>query len=166
MNKLEKAGKFLYRIYFGIGVFSVAVMALCVIYAVIARYFFGISHTFLEEFITTVFAFSTFWGMGICFIENEHVVIDSFYTMFPPVIRTVVTFFNYAVTFAVLCVMLKYGYLYALKYGAQISMGMRIPMIWMYGIIPAGSLLAAVCVIIKIIQFIVSLTKPAAKKEA
>jgi TRAP-type C4-dicarboxylate transport system permease small subunit len=166
MNKLEKAGKFLYRIYFGIGVFSVAVMAFCVIYAVIARYFFGISHTFLEEFITTVFAFSTFWGMGICFIENEHVVIDSFYNVFPTVIRTAVTFFNYAVTLVVLWIMLKYGYLYAIKYGAQISMGMRIPMIWMYGIIPVGCLLAVICVIIKIIQFILSLIRPAAKKEA
>jgi len=166
MNKLEKAGKFLYRIYFGIGVFSVALMALCVIYAVIARYFFGISHTFLEEFITTVFAFSTFWGMGICFIGNEHVIIDSFFNMFPPVIKTVVTFFNYAVTLAVLWVMLKYGFLYAMKYGSQISMGMRIPMIWMYGIIPVGCFLAIICVIIKLIQFIATLTKPAAKKEA
>jgi TRAP-type C4-dicarboxylate transport system permease small subunit len=165
MDKLKKAGKILYSIYFGITVFSVAVMAACVIYAVIARYFFGISHTFLEEFITTVFAFSTFWGMGICFMRNEHVVIDTFYNMFPPVIRIITTFINYIVVLFVLFVMLKYGYLYAVKYGGQISMGMRVPMIWMYGIIPTGCGIAIICVLVKLVEYCNSLRNPAGKKE-
>jgi TRAP-type C4-dicarboxylate transport system permease small subunit len=157
MDCLTKIGKTLYRIYQGIGIFSMAVVAGCVIYAVIARYFFGISHTFLEEFITTAFAFTTFWGMGICFIQNEHVGIDSICNMFPSLLKKIVMFFNYAVVFTVLGVMLYYGYDYVRRYGHQISFGMRVPMAYMYGIIPLGCLLALFCVLFNFVRFITSL---------
>jgi TRAP-type C4-dicarboxylate transport system permease small subunit len=132
-------------------------LAFCVIYAVIARYFFGISHTFLEEFITAVFAFTTFWGVGICFIENEHVVIDSIIKAFPPPLYKIVIFFDYAVTLLVLGVMTYFGAAYALKYGHQISFGMRIPYVWMYGIIPLGCFIAIICVIIRLRGFVKSM---------
>lgn len=144
----------MYKIYSGIGIFSVGLMAFGVIYAVIMRYIFNISYTFLEEFMTTLFAFTTFWGIGICVIEDEHVIIDSIYDKFPAKIKKVITFINYLIVFVVNGVMLKYGTDYAIKYGDQISMGMRIPMIWMYGIIPLGSAIAAICIIIKLITII------------
>ncbi|MDR1932886.1 MAG: TRAP transporter small permease [Spirochaetales bacterium] len=163
MNSLTKIGKTLYRIYLGIGIFSVAVVAGCVIYAVIARYFFGVSHTFLEEFITTAFAFTTFWGMGICFIQHEHVAIESIFNLFPPVLKKILALFNYAVVFTVLGVMLFYGFDYVRRYGHQISFGMRIPMAYMYGIIPVGCLLALVCVGVNFARFVASLFSGAGK---
>lgn len=152
MKSIQKAGKLIYKVYMGIGVFAVGLMASCIIYAVIARYIFGISHTFLEEFITTVFAFTTFWGMGICVIENEHVIIDSFYSLLPPRIKKILTIFNYCVVLVILGYMVKYGFNYAMKYGKQISMGMRVPMYWMYGIIPLCSAIAVICVLVRLIQ--------------
>ncbi len=146
----------MYKIYLGIGVFAVAVMASCVIYAVIARYFFGISHTFLEEFITTVFAFTTFWGMGICVIENEHVIIDVVHAFLPPLVKKVVTILNYFIVLLLLLIMVKFGGDYAMKYGKQISMGMRVPMIWMYGLIPLSSAIAALCVVYRLVVLILS----------
>jgi len=160
MDKIKKLGSVLYKIYFGIGIFSIALMTCCVIFAVIARYCFGYSHKALEEFITTVFAFSTFWGIGICFIENEHVTIDSIYAMFPKWLKIGATFFNNIVTMIVLVVMVKFGGTYALKFGSQISSGMEIPYIWMYGIIPIGCALGVICLLIKFCQFIVSLAHP------
>ncbi len=159
MDKIKKAGSVLYKIYFGIGIFSIALMTCCVIFAVIARYCFGFSHKALEEFITTVFAFSTFWGIGICFIENEHVTIDSIFAMFPRWLKIGATFFNTIVTIVVLAVMVKFGSAYALKFGSQISSGMEIPYIWMYGIIPIGCALGLLCALIKLCNFIVSLKK-------
>jgi len=148
---LKKAGKAVYRAYLGIGVFSMGLMAACVIYAVIARYFFGISHTFLEEFITTVFAFTTFWGMGICIVENEHVIIDAVYAFFPAPVKKFFALFNSLVVLLLLLIMARYGWNYAMRYGKQISMGMRVPMIWMYGIIPLSSAIAALCVVYRLV---------------
>ncbi len=157
MNGLKKTGAILYKAYLSIGIASIAIMTLCVIFAVIARYFFGFSHKSLEEFITTVFAFSTFWGIGICFIENEHVTINSIFDAFPEKLKVCATFFNYLVTLAVLFVMLKFGWAYAAKFGSQISSGMEIPYLYMYGIIPLGCFLGIICVIIKFINFILEL---------
>jgi TRAP-type C4-dicarboxylate transport system permease small subunit len=151
---LKKAGKAVYRLYMGTGILAVGVMTACVIYAVIARYFFGVSHTFLEEFITTVFAFTTFWGIGICVVENEHVVIDALHALLPAPIKKAVTILDYLVVLLLLGVMVKYGGAYALRYGKQISMGMRVPMIWMYGIIPLSSAIASLCVVYRIVVLI------------
>lgn len=154
INYIRSVGKAVYKTYVGIGIAAMAIMAGCVIYSVIARYFFGISHTFLEEFITTVFAFTTFWGMGICVMENEHVIIDSVYNLFPPKAKKLITIFNYLVVLLMEGILMVYGAKYALKFGHQISMGMRIPMLWMYGIIPLGSAIGMVCVLIKLIEYI------------
>lgn len=160
MNIVKKAGSILYKMYLAIGIFSIALMTCCVIYAVIARYCFGVSHKFLEEFITTTFAFSTFWGIGICFIENEHVTIDSIFNMFPKWLKIGATFFNTIVTLLVLIVMVKFGAQYASKFGSQLSFGMEIPYLYMYGIIPVGCALGVICVLIKFSQFLCSLGKP------
>ena len=41
-----------------------ALLAALVIFTVIARYCFSLSWKQLAEFNTTLFAFTTFWGMG------------------------------------------------------------------------------------------------------
>ena len=56
-----------------------ALLAALVIFTVIARYCFSLSWKQLAEFNTTLFAFTTFWGMGINVIKDEHVVIDILY---------------------------------------------------------------------------------------
>jgi TRAP-type C4-dicarboxylate transport system permease small subunit len=129
-------------------------IAFCVIFSVIARYFFGKSFTFLEEFITTLFAFTTFWGMGICVLENEHVVVDTVFHMFPPLAKKILSIVDYSIVLAIDIVMIRYGWAYATRYGSQISMGMRVPMIWMYGLIPLSSAIALVCIVIKLVEII------------
>lgn len=43
MEKLKKAGQKLFDIYFGIGVVAMGLLAVLVIFSVIARYFFSLS---------------------------------------------------------------------------------------------------------------------------
>ena len=81
--------------------------------------------------------------------------------MFPKWLKIGATFFNSLVTLIVLVVMVKFGAAYALKFGSQISSGMEIPYIYMYGIIPVVCFLGVICVLVKIGQFAVSLAKPA-----
>ena len=163
---ITRIGKILYRVYLGVGIAAMGIVAVCVIFAVIMRYFFSISYRQMEEFITTAFAFTTFWGIGICFIEREHVAIDSLISLLPPLIRRILLFFNYAVVLTVMVIMFYFGIQYAGKYGHQISFGMGVPMIWMYGIIPVGCFLGLICILFNLykdIQEILSGSK--AKKE-
>ena len=58
--------------YFTIGVIAMALLAALVIFTVIARYCFSPSWKQLAEFNTTLFAFTTFWGMGINAVSYTH----------------------------------------------------------------------------------------------
>ena len=154
VKKINQGAKKLYKLYVGTGILAVALLMGCVIFAVVMRYIFNVSFTFLEEFMTTLFAFTTFWGIGICIIEDEHVVIDTFFNFIPKKIQHYLRIFNLVVVGIIDGFLFSYGFKYALKYGAQISMGMRIPMIYMYGIIPLGAGIGLVCVAVKIGQLI------------
>ena len=91
MDGLKKAGWYLYKLYVGIGMLAIGIITVCVISSVIMRYFFNVSFIFLEEFVTAVFTFSTFWGIGIAVLENEHIVIDVVFQTFPKKVRHALT---------------------------------------------------------------------------
>jgi TRAP-type C4-dicarboxylate transport system permease small subunit len=152
VKKLKEIGKKVFDIYFGIGVAALALLAVLVIFAVIMRYFFSKSWKELSEFNVTLFAFTTFWGMGINVIKNEHVVIDILYNTFKPGVKRVVNVINLIITLIVDLVFTYQGFKYVAMAGKQISMGMEIPMKYMYGIMPISGVLCAICLIIKLID--------------
>lgn len=131
-----------------------ALLAALVIFAVIARYFFSLSWKSLSEFNTTLFAFTTFWGMGINVIKDEHVIIDILYDRVKPAIKRWLAVVNYAIVLIVTVVFTYQGFLYLGVAGKQISQGMEIPMYYMYGIMPVSGIICIICIIIKIITFI------------
>jgi len=94
VKKLKKIGQCLFTIYFDIGVIALALLAILVIFAVIMRYFFSISWKELSEFNVTLFAFTTFWGMGINVIKGEHVLIDILYNSLKPGVKKIVNIIN------------------------------------------------------------------------
>lgn len=154
IDKLKKIGQKVFDIYFGIGVVAMALLAVLVIFTVIARYFFSLSWKSLAEFNVTLFAFTTFWGMGINVIKNEHVIIDIFYDKVKPSIKRWLSVLNYVIVLVVDLVFVVQGFRYIAVAGKQISQGMEIPMTYMYGIMPISGIVCAVCVVIKIIEFI------------
>ena len=97
IDTLKKVGKKLFDLYFVIGVVAMALLAALVIFAVIARYFFALSWKELSEFNTTLFAFTTFWGMGINVIKDEHVMIDIFYDRVKPARKRWLAIGNYLI---------------------------------------------------------------------
>nr|WP_319488956.1 TRAP transporter small permease subunit [uncultured Caproiciproducens sp.] len=127
-------------------------LAVCSIFAVIARYFFSLSWKELAEFTTTLFAFTTFWGMGICVLKNEHIVIDVLYNVIKPAVKRWIAVFDGVIVLAIDLIFFYYSIGYAQLAGSQISLGMGIPMVFMYGIMPVSSLICAVCILIKIIE--------------
>ena len=129
-------------------------LAVLVIFSVIARYFFSHSWKQLAEFNVTLFAFTTFWGMGINILKNEHVIIDIFYDSVKPAWKRWLSVMNYLIVLVVDLVFTWQGIKYVGVAGKQISQGMEIPMKYMYGIMPVCGAIGAVCIVIKIIEFI------------
>ncbi len=129
-------------------------LAVLVIFSVIARYFFSLSWKELSEFNVTLFAFTTFWGMGINVLKNEHVIIDILYDRIPPAIKRWLSVLNYLIVLVVVLVFTYQGIQYVGVAGKQISQGMEIPMKYMYGIMPISGVICALCVVLKIIEFI------------
>ena len=128
-----------------------ALLAVLVIFTVIARYCFSLSWKQLAEFNTTLFAFTTFWGMGINVIKDEHVMIDIVYDGVKPARKRWLAILNYIIVLAVDLVFTQQGFKYVGVAGKQISQGMEIPMMYMYGIMPVCGIICAICVVIKII---------------
>lgn len=149
----KKIGKKLCDIYLGIGAAVLGVLTVSVIFAVIARYCFSLSWKQLSEFNITCFCFTTFWGMGVCVLKDEHVMIDILYDGLKPMIKRILSIINYVILLIVDLVFTWYSYLYTLKMGIQISQGMEIPMYLMYGIMPVSGLICALCVIYRIYIF-------------
>lgn len=144
----------MFKVYFGIGVVAMGLLAALVIFSVIARYFFSHSWKQLSEFNVTLFAFTTFWGMGINVLKNEHVMIDILYDAVKPPVKRWLSVMNYLIVLVVDLVFTIQGYKYVGVAGKQISQGMEIPMKYMYGIMPVCGVICAVCIVIRIIEFI------------
>ena len=151
---MKKIGEKVFQVYFGIGVAAMGLLAVLVIFSVIARYFFSLSWKELSEFNVTLFAFTTFWGMGINVLKGEHVIIDIVYDRIRPDIKRWLTVVNYLIMLVVDVVFIWHGIKYVGVAGKQISQGMEIPMKYMYGIMPLCGVICVVCIVIKIIQFI------------
>lgn len=155
VNKWKKLGGFIFTVYFDIGVVAMGVLAVLVVFAVVMRYFFSISWKELSEFNVTLFAFTTFWGMGVNVIKNEHVRIDFLYNKLKSSGRRVVDFIDYMIMLVVDLVFTYEGVKYVAMAGKQISQGMEVPMKYMYGIMPVSGAVCAVCIICKIILLFV-----------
>jgi TRAP-type C4-dicarboxylate transport system permease small subunit len=125
-----------------------------VIFTVIARYCFAHSWKQVSEFNVTLFAFTTFWGMGINVIRGEHVMIDILYDGVKPALKRWLSVLDYVIVLVVDLVFTYYGFVYVKTAGVQISQGMGIPMKYMYGIMPVSGILCAICIVVKIIEFI------------
>ncbi len=150
MEAVKKLGKIAYRIYVGVGIAAMGGLFACVLFSVAARYFFSLSWKQLEEFITTLFAFTTFWGLGICVLEKEHVVIDILFRSLRPGVQRIISLLNHLIALAVTVVACVYSFRYVEQVGNQLSPGMNIPMRYMYGIMPACFILCGLCLLIRI----------------
>ena len=149
---MKKIGAIAEKIYFGIGAAAMGLLAVLVIFTVIMRYCFSMSWKAVSEFNVTLFAFTTFWGMGLNVLKGEHVSINMLYDRFTPAVKRWIAVFNCLIVLAVDCVFVYYSWQYTMKMGRQISQGMEIPMSFMYGIMPVCGVICAVCIIIKAIQ--------------
>ncbi|MBQ2990555.1 MAG: TRAP transporter small permease [Clostridia bacterium] len=127
-------------------------LAFLVIFTVIMRYCFSLSWKSVSEFNVMLFTFTTFWGLGLNVLKGEHVAVTLLYDKIKPSIKRWICVFNYIVMLVVDILFIKYGWAYTNKMGKQLSMGMEIPMKYMYGVMPVCGVICAVCIVIKLIM--------------
>ena len=156
MKNLKKLGAALEKLYMGIGAVAMGLLAFLVIFTVIMRYCFSLSWKSVSEFNVMLFTFTTFWAMGLNVLKGEHVSINILYDKIKPSVKRWVSVFNYVVMLVVDILFIKYGWAYTIKMGNQLSMGMEIPMKYMYGVMPVCGVICAVCIIIKMVMAIVA----------
>lgn len=159
-NRGLKALKTFYNIYCGLGALLLAVIALIVIFSVVARYFFSKSWQELQEFCVVCFALSSFWGMGLCILNNEHIIVDVLVSRMGKRLRRVFDLISLLITLAVMSFFTYQSFLYVAANGRQLSYGMRIPMYWLYGIMPLASVLCLICVVIRLVLWGMDIPNP------
>jgi len=152
MNNLKKLGAQLEKLYMGVGAVAMGLLAFLVIFTVIMRYCFSLSWKSVSEFNVMLFTFTTFWGLGLNVLKGEHVSVTILYDKIKPSIKRWVCVLNYIVMFVVDILFIKYGWEYTNKMGKQLSMGMEIPMKYMYGVMPVCGVICAVCIVAKLIM--------------
>lgn len=152
MNKLKKLGATVEKIYMGIGAVAMGLLAFLVIFTVIMRYCFSLSWKSVSEFNVLLFTFTTFWGLGLNVLKNEHVSVTILYDMLKPSVKRIISVVNYIVMLVVDVLFIHYGWVYAVKMGKQLSMGMEIPMFYMYGLMPVCGVICALCIVVKGIE--------------
>jgi len=150
--KKKSFGKLIVDVYEGVGAVAMGLLAFLVIFTVVMRYCFSLSWKSVSEFNVMLFTFTTFWGLGLNVLKGEHVSVTILYDKIKPSIKRWVCVLNYIVMFVVDVLFIKYGWEYTNKMGKQLSMGMEIPMKYMYGVMPVCGVICAVCIIAKLIM--------------
>ena len=98
-----------------------------------------------------MFAFSTFWGIGICALENEHVVIDYFFLKFPDKVKHYISIFNYIVVVLTLMVIDYYSVNWIKVAGKTISNGLRLKYVYIYSAMPIGITVSLILILYKLV---------------
>ena len=150
MNDLRKVGRGIYKAYVGVGMAAMGVVAFGVIFSVVMRYCFSITFTFLEELITLLFAFTTFWGAGICILEEENVLLDFFYMNIPAKPKRILDIINMVFAIIVMSVVLYYSFGWIDKAGKALSNGLRLPYRYIYSAMPIGLVASIISAVVKL----------------
>ena len=156
MKNLKKLGATLEKLYMGVGAVAMGLLAFLVIFTVIMRYCFSLSWKSVSEFNVLLFTFTTFWAMGLNVLKNEHVSVTILYDMLKPAVKRWISVLNYIVMLVVDILFVHYGWAYAVKMGKQLSMGMEIPLFYMYGLMPVCGAICALCIVVKLVGAIVA----------
>lgn len=149
---MRRTGQFFETLYIGIGAAAMGLLASLVIFTVIMRYCFSLSWKSVSEFNVTLFAFTTFWGMGLNVLRDEHVSINILYDKLSPAVKRCLSLLNGLVVLAVDGAFVHYSWLYAQKMGRQISQGMEVPMLYMYGIMPLCGVICVLCILVRMVR--------------
>jgi TRAP-type transport system small permease protein len=128
------------------------VMVLAILLQVIARYIFNHALPWPEELGRFLFAWIVFLGTISVIQADEMLNLDLIYRWISQYTAAVLRLLVSLIVFAFLVVMLKGGYELLIRQASQRSVGLDIPMGVVYFVIPFGTLLMALIMLIRTLR--------------
>ena len=122
----------------GLTVVSCSVMCIILLLQVLFRYVFRISAVWTEEIALITFLYTIFLGASLVIVQSKHIGFDALVALFPKKFNAVVWFFSNIAVLVFLVVMIVSGYKLVVAGRTDVSPMLRIPMSWLYAIIPVS----------------------------
>jgi TRAP-type C4-dicarboxylate transport system permease small subunit len=127
-------------------------MVLVILLQVIARYVFNHALPWPEELGRFLFAWIVFLGTVSVIQADEMLNLDILYHWIPQNASAALRLLVALIVFAFLLVMLKGGFELMVRQASQRSVGLEIPMGVVYFVIPFGTLLMALIMLLRILR--------------
>lgn len=136
MKKLDTA---IYAVELAIGCLAMAVIAILVFSTVIARYFFKSGILWADEVIINTFVLLVMMGSALCFRFGKHVEVTLFINALPKGGRKILRIFLQLTVGVFLLFFLYGGIALTGSAGGLTTSVLRIPMEYIYAMIPTGT---------------------------
>lgn len=133
--------EFLYKFARGICGLLMAAMLVLIFSQVMARYVFQYSLTWSEEIGRYIFVWITFLGAAVAYRSGSHVALDLLCNVLSGVPRKILVLVNDILVVALASAVTYSGYKLFLLGMRQKSPALKIPMQWVYIIIPISGLI-------------------------
>ena len=134
--------------------FIMGLMAVMVILSVVLRYVFGITYVWSEELIIYLFIITTYFGSVLCVRDNEHIDMGLIKEKLPEkarnILKIVIGFINMAIQIALLFI----SFDWIRSTGSSISIGIKVPYVYIYSMFPICFASMAVYELRKIVRLI------------
>lgn len=124
----------------GLTIVSCSVMCIILMLQVLFRYVFRISAVWTEEIALITFLYTIFLGASLVFVKSRHIGFDALVALFPKKFNSVVWIFSNIAVMVFLVVMIVSGYKLVVAGRTDVSPMLRIPMSWLYAVIPISGI--------------------------
>ena len=145
LDKVEK-------VLLGILALLFAVMVIALFFQIVMRFVFKNANTWSEELTRYSFVWLSMLGASVATRRSKNMDVDFLVKKMPRTLRIVNTIFTKSLIIAFLLVITIYGVSLVGITFKQLSPGLRIPMAYMYGAVPAGGALMLMFTIENIIR--------------
>ncbi|WP_461204992.1 TRAP transporter small permease [Clostridium sp. DL1XJH146] len=133
-------------------IFMMGSLAILIILSVILRYVFNISFIWAEEFITMLFIATTYYGIIIGTIEDQHIKIDFIHEIAPTVVKKILYTLSSVIVVSIQVLIIKYSVMWINQVGYQKTPGMQIPYKFFYIMMPISCGFVALFEVVKLIN--------------
>lgn len=135
-------------------IFLAGSMTLLIISSVILRYLFHLTFVWAEAAITMLFIGTTYFGAVLGVREDEHIGISYFVERFPENIQRYVQSFGMLVIIIVQTFIFKTSLTWIEKVGKTVDVALKVPMSYLYIMVPISAVLIILYAIVKIISYL------------
>ena len=138
-------------------ILSLIINVIIVFAQVIMRYFFNTSITWSEELSRYIFIWQVWLGTSIAFVEEQHINVDLIYSLIKSKKgQKFIDIFRYVVWLLFNLYLIKVGFELVNSMAARnaLSSGMRIPLVYVYSVLPISAILLSIRILDKLFDII------------